>query len=87
MQGSFLFHTPVDWQGMGLLDYPTIIKRPMDFTTIRTKLQNNAYENHPHFSEDMTQVFDNCILYNGPEHEYGRIAINLKTQFQSAMMS
>jgi hypothetical protein len=50
----------------------------MDFGTIKTKLQNNAYENHTHFAEDMIQVFDNCILYNGAEHECGKIALSLK---------
>jgi hypothetical protein len=28
MAGPFL--QPVDWQGLGLMDYPDIIKEPMD---------------------------------------------------------
>lgn len=31
---SHIFHQPVDWQSLGLFDYPEIIKRPMDLTTI-----------------------------------------------------
>lgn len=43
MPGAFVFHAPVDWQLLDAKDYLTIIKRPMDFGTIKIKLQNNAY--------------------------------------------
>ena len=35
---SDIFKTPVDWKGLGITDYPLIIKRPMDLKTIRDKL-------------------------------------------------
>lgn len=28
------FREPVDWKGMGLTDYPSIIKHPMDLSTV-----------------------------------------------------
>lgn len=37
------FHQPVDYEALNLPDYTTIIKHPMDFGTIRTKLNFNAY--------------------------------------------
>ena len=83
MTGAHVFHQPVDWEAFNLRDYPTIITRPMDFGTIKTKLQNNAYEDYSHFAEDMRRVFDNCIRYNGENHEYGKIAQNLKREFNS----
>lgn len=50
----------------------------MDFGTIKTKLQNNAYENHNNFVEDVLLVLDNCILYNGTENSVGKAALELK---------
>ncbi len=32
------FNEPVDWQGLGLPDYPQIIKRPMDMGTIKVSV-------------------------------------------------
>jgi len=32
---SFAFREPVDWLSLGLMDYPTIIKNPMDLSTMK----------------------------------------------------
>lgn len=55
----------------------------MDFTTIKTKLSYNAYDSEADFHYDMNLVFDNCILFNGPESPYGKIAIQMKLQFNT----
>lgn len=36
---SMEFRHPVDWQAMGLSDYPDIVKHPMDLSTINKKLR------------------------------------------------
>jgi hypothetical protein len=36
---SFDFREPVDWKGMGLTDYPAIIKHPMDLNTVLKRLK------------------------------------------------
>jgi hypothetical protein len=36
---SFDFREPVDWKGMGLTDYPNIIKHPMDLSTALKRLK------------------------------------------------
>jgi hypothetical protein len=36
---SFDFREPVDWKGMGLTDYPNIIKHPMDLSTALRRLK------------------------------------------------
>lgn len=36
---SFDFREPVDWKGMGLTDYPAVIKCPMDLSTVLRKLK------------------------------------------------
>ena len=40
---SFEFRTPVDYVAYGLLDYPLIIKKPMDLGTVKRNLTNNYY--------------------------------------------
>ena len=49
---------------MGLLDYPDIVKNPMDFSTMKRKLNEGKY---PHFEDmfsDLQLIWDNCKLYN-----------------------
>lgn len=36
---SMEFRHPVDWEAMGLNDYPELIKYPMDLSTINRKLR------------------------------------------------
>ena len=49
-------------------DYYELIKTPMDFTTIRRKLQSSLYQNWGEFNADMMLVRDNCYAYNPPGH-------------------
>lgn len=46
VKGAFWFHEPVDPVKFGILDYHDIITHPMDFGTIKKKLNFNAYK-HP----------------------------------------
>ena len=32
---SLPFREPVDWEALGLLDYPQVVKKPMDLGTIK----------------------------------------------------
>jgi hypothetical protein len=65
LKDSEIFHRPVDPVELGIPDYPDIIKNPMDFSTIKKKLNHSFYRNCREFCDDMNLVFDNCILYNG----------------------
>jgi bromodomain-containing factor 1 len=54
------------------LNIPTyfqIIKKPMDLTTVQTKLENHAYEKASEFKEDVQLIFKNCFKFNS-EGEY-----------------
>ncbi len=44
-KGGYYFHDPVDPAKYGVDDYFDIITEPMDFGTIRKKLNNNVYSN------------------------------------------
>ncbi len=40
---SHEFRSPVDWKALGLVDYLSIVKYPMDLSTIKKKLLANCY--------------------------------------------
>lgn len=61
---SFAFREPVDWKGLNLLDYPEVVKNPMDLGTIRKKLEANEYRNVNEVAADIRLVWSNCMLYN-----------------------
>jgi Bromodomain len=45
-------------------DYLSIIKKPMDLSTIRKKLESGQYQDPWHYIEDVHLMFDNAWLYN-----------------------
>jgi hypothetical protein len=60
------FREPVQWQSLGLLDYPTIVKKPMDFLTIKNNLIRNIYSNPEEVVVDIRLMFINAMTYNAP---------------------
>jgi hypothetical protein len=61
---SLDFRVPVDWKALQLLDYLSIVKRPIDLGTIKRNINNNKYKTVEHVLEDIQLVWDNCKLYN-----------------------
>jgi hypothetical protein len=41
------FREPVDYIGLGIIDYPTIIKKPMDMTTVKVHINLNLHRRRP----------------------------------------
>lgn len=80
---SKIFHEPVPWQKMNLIDYPVIVKEPMDFSTIKNKLALNIYGKVQDFVKDMELVFYNCRIYNGVESHVGRIGLEVAKEWES----
>ncbi|KAI4331093.1 hypothetical protein MLD38_029316 [Melastoma candidum] len=63
-QYGWVFKSPVDVKGLGLHDYFTIIKHPMDLGTIKTRLNANWYKSPREFAEDVRVTFHNAMTYN-----------------------
>ncbi|XP_072423341.1 bromodomain adjacent to zinc finger domain protein 2A-like isoform X2 [Chiloscyllium punctatum] len=63
--------------------YRKIIKRPMDFSTIRRKLISGKYLTCEEFAEDTTLVFDNCMTFNEDDSEVGRAGYIMRKFFES----
>lgn len=45
-------------------DYTKIVKRPMDFATIKYNLNMLKYRTNSQVISDSMLVFNNCFLYN-----------------------
>jgi ankyrin repeat protein len=86
-KGGYHFHMPVDPIKWNCPDYFDIVKNPMDFGTIKTRLQSNIYKRPQDFVDDMKQVFQNCLIYNGVESEVGKVGIGLEREFDSLLQS
>ena len=63
---SFPFMAPVDPVALNIPTYHNIIKKPMDFGTIKDKLAAGQFENAKEFETDARQVFQNCYKFNLP---------------------
>ncbi|XP_051666337.1 bromodomain adjacent to zinc finger domain protein 2B isoform X6 [Manacus candei] len=62
--------------------YKKVIKKPMDFSTIRDKLSSGQYPNLEAFSLDVRLVFDNCETFNEDDSDIGRAGHNMRKYFE-----
>ncbi|XP_039539230.1 bromodomain adjacent to zinc finger domain protein 2B isoform X2 [Pimephales promelas] len=76
--GPFL--TPVNSKSVP--GYRKVIKKPMDFSTIRDKLINGQYLNLETFIIDVNLVFDNCERFNEDNSDIGRAGHTMRRFFQ-----
>lgn len=77
------FSAPVDPVALNIPTYHSIIKKPMDFGTMKTKLDHGEYENAKEFEIDARQVFQNCYKFNGPSEPVHLIGKELEGIFDS----
>lgn len=59
-------------------DYLDIIRKPMDFTTMRRKVEENAYSCLDDFEKDFRLVWHNATIYNTKDTIYYKAAIRIK---------
>ena len=57
--------------------YSTLIKRPMDLSTMATKLASHAYCSAGEFKNDFVLMCKNAMTYNSPETVYYSVANNI----------
>ncbi|KAK0425096.1 hypothetical protein QR680_009027 [Steinernema hermaphroditum] len=60
-------------------DYADVIKNPMDFWTIRQKIDKNEYKNIREMEADVVLIYQNAMTYNGPNTIYHLAAQKLAT--------
>ncbi|XP_018408650.1 PREDICTED: bromodomain adjacent to zinc finger domain protein 2B isoform X2 [Nanorana parkeri] len=62
--------------------YKKVIRKPMDFATIREKLSSGQYPNFEAFALDIRLVFNNCETFNEDDSEIGRAGHKMRTHFE-----
>ncbi|KAJ5297445.1 hypothetical protein PENANT_c005G03903 [Penicillium antarcticum] len=60
------FYYPVDPVALNIPTYHSVIKKPMDLSTVQSKLKTGQYENAKEFETDVRLIFKNCFRFNIP---------------------
>jgi hypothetical protein len=63
------FYAPVDPVKLNCPDYFTIIQKPMDLGTIKSKLNGGMYSCSQQCIDDFELMFNNCFDYNRGKNE------------------
>ncbi|EEC01046.1 bromodomain-containing protein, putative [Ixodes scapularis] len=63
--------------------YRKFIKKPMDVSTMRSKLDANQYKGKDEFAVDARLIFDNCETFNEDDSPVGQAGHNMRTFFES----
>lgn len=83
---AFAFNQPVDPILLNIPDYTTVIKKPMDFGTVRDKLRAGSYRSMLDFAQDMRLTCNNAMTYNPATHVIHAHAKQLLADFEQMMM-
>ncbi|NXG43612.1 BRPF3 protein, partial [Psilopogon haemacephalus] len=77
-----IFAEPVNLNEASLLprvpDYLEFISNPMDFSTMRRKLESHLYRTLDEFEEDFNLIVANCMRYNAKDTIFHRAAVRLR---------
>ncbi|PVD24392.1 hypothetical protein C0Q70_14874 [Pomacea canaliculata] len=61
-------------------DYLDYIKTPMDFSSMRAKVDGHEYRSLDDFHDDFELIVNNCITYNSKDTMFYKAALKLKEQ-------
>ncbi|XP_075983251.1 ATP-dependent chromatin assembly factor large subunit [Anticarsia gemmatalis] len=73
------FYEPVSIEDVP--DYLEVIEQPMDFSTIKGKLDSEQYSTDEEFISDASLVFINCFTYNKDTHPVAKAGYRLERFF------
>ncbi|XP_020831138.1 bromodomain testis-specific protein [Phascolarctos cinereus] len=82
---SWPFQQPVDAAKLKLPDYYSIVKKPMDLSTIKKRLEHKYYVKASECVDDLKTMFTNCYLYNKPGDDIVLMAQALEKLFMQKM--
>jgi hypothetical protein len=80
---SEFFRQPVDWEGLELYDYPEIIQKPMDLSTIKENFENGYYRTASELATDVRLIFMNAMTYNDPSSKVYTHAKTLREYWEN----
>lgn len=76
------FKDPVKPAEDGVPDYFDKVKKPMDLSTIKQKMEHGEYNTAEEFEADVRQIFDNCYTYWGRSHDMSVAAERFQKSFE-----
>ncbi|KAK3396875.1 hypothetical protein B0T20DRAFT_355967 [Sordaria brevicollis] len=79
------FQKPVDPVALNIPTYHKIIKKPMDLSTMQSKLNAGDYANAKEFERDFDLIIKNCRLFNGEQHIVYEQALRLQNLYRREM--
>jgi len=79
---AWVFDKPVNAEEMGLHDYYTVIKKPMDLGTVKRKLDDGLYKSAEDFVSDVRLVWANAKLYNPADNDVHVMAKGMEEIFE-----
>lgn len=81
LENAWPFIHPVDTKAFPT--YKKIIKKPMDLTSIKKKLDGNIYKIRDEFVDDVRLIFSNCELFNEDDSPVGKAGHSMKAHFEA----
>ena len=72
------FLEPVDWQGLGLDDYPEVVTHPMDLNAVQARLERGGYADVLEAAADVELIWSNTMLYNSADNWVYAAAVEMK---------
>ncbi|SOV77321.1 bromodomain protein, putative [Plasmodium sp. gorilla clade G3] len=85
-EGGHIFERLVDAKKQNCPDYYDVIKNPMSFSCIKTKLKKGQYAYPSEFVKDVQLIFDNCSLYNTSNSVVAITGKNIETYFNNQLI-
>ncbi|PKU47322.1 bromodomain testis-specific protein [Limosa lapponica baueri] len=80
-EAGMLAYSPELFLVLTTQDYYSIIKKPMDLSTIKKRLEHNYYAKAAECIEDFKTMFLNCYIYNKPGDDIVFMAQELEKVF------
>jgi len=71
------FRERVPWEELGLTDYLSVVKTPMDLGTVRNNLIKKKYNKAEECAADIRLIWHNCMSYNAPSSKFYNLARSL----------
>lgn len=72
----------MDWRGIGLFDYPQVVKQPMDLGLIKKRIETGFYKSVHDAANDVRLVWKNCMTYNADGSDFFVLAENFAKRFE-----
>ena len=79
---AFEFLEPVDYVGLNILDYPSIVTHPMDLGTVKENILTGKCSAVGEVLSDIDLIWSNCRKYNESSSEICRMALHCEKVFK-----